>query len=253
MTRADYIIEPILLKETKPMNTPLLFEQLTVFEMNGQDTRPFLKNQIISSLPDNGEVIYTSICNPKGRIQFSLFVFASSDGFFVAVNNDLSDNFFHYVSLRKFRMDFTIKKSEKWLGCESLNEPQIDSKHLKLATKKDDSQMTTKAQFWQFMFALELPWICQTTSELFIPQHVNLDQHNIIAFDKGCYPGQEIIARLHYIGKVKKRMRLLTTKESLDDTLGQSILLDDMDEKIEICSPSIKTENGWQVQAICTV
>ena len=44
------------------------------------------------------------------------------------------------------------------------------------------------------------------TAESLIPQHMNLDLVNGVSFTKGCYPGQEIIARLRYLGKLKQRM-----------------------------------------------
>ena len=53
-----------------------------------------------------------------------------------------------------------------------------------------------------------LPSIHPQTSELFIPQMLNLDILNALNFKKGCYPGQEIIARMKYLGKLKQRMFL---------------------------------------------
>jgi len=55
-------------------------------------------------------------------------------------------------------------------------------------------------------------WVCERTSEEFLPQSLNLDHPNIngINFKKGCYTGQEIIARLHYKGKSKRHMHHLT-------------------------------------------
>lgn len=53
-----------------------------------------------------------------------------------------------------------------------------------------------------------LPWIEAGTQDLFIPQTVNLDLIDGVSFTKGCYPGQEIVARSHYLGKVKRRMTL---------------------------------------------
>lgn len=51
-----------------------------------------------------------------------------------------------------------------------------------------------------------LPWITAATSELFLPQMLDLDRTGGLAYDKGCYPGQEVIARLHYRGEVKQRL-----------------------------------------------
>lgn len=51
-----------------------------------------------------------------------------------------------------------------------------------------------------------IPWIVQSTQDEFIPQMVNLDLIGAVSFSKGCYPGQEIVARTHYRGRVKQRM-----------------------------------------------
>ena len=53
-----------------------------------------------------------------------------------------------------------------------------------------------------------LPWIEAATQDLLIPQTLNLDLIEGVSFIKGCYPGQEIVARSHYRGTVKRRMHL---------------------------------------------
>jgi folate-binding protein YgfZ len=50
------------------------------------------------------------------------------------------------------------------------------------------------------------PWITAATQEEFVPQMINLDLIGGVSFDKGCYPGQEIVARTHYLGKLKRRL-----------------------------------------------
>jgi folate-binding protein YgfZ len=52
-----------------------------------------------------------------------------------------------------------------------------------------------------------LPQIYTATSEAFVAQMLNLDLLGAIAFDKGCYTGQEVIARAHYRGRVKRRLQ----------------------------------------------
>jgi tRNA-modifying protein YgfZ len=54
--------------------------------------------------------------------------------------------------------------------------------------------------------AVGLPTILPATSDLFIPQMLNLEQTGAISFDKGCYPGQEVVARSQYRGEVKRRL-----------------------------------------------
>ena len=50
--------------------------------------------------------------------------------------------------------------------------------------------------------------IVPATVERFVPQMINFDAVGGVSFDKGCYPGQEIVARSHYLGKVKRRVFL---------------------------------------------
>lgn len=54
---------------------------------------------------------------------------------------------------------------------------------------------------------LGIPAIPAALAERFVPQMLNLDVLDAISFDKGCYPGQEVIARVHHRGSVKRRMR----------------------------------------------
>ncbi len=51
-----------------------------------------------------------------------------------------------------------------------------------------------------------LPVVLPPTQDRFVAQMANLDQLGGISFDKGCYTGQEIVARLHYLGQLKRRM-----------------------------------------------
>ncbi len=58
----------------------------------------------------------------------------------------------------------------------------------------------------QWDIAAGIPSVVAATQEQFVPQTVNFDAIGAVSFDKGCYPGQEIVARAHYLGKVKQRM-----------------------------------------------
>jgi tRNA-modifying protein YgfZ len=60
-----------------------------------------------------------------------------------------------------------------------------------------------------------IPQVYRVTSEAFVSQMLNLDVLGAIAFDKGCYTGQEVIARAHYRGRVKRRMRRFRERRKL--------------------------------------
>ncbi|CAM4092801.1 YgfZ/GcvT domain-containing protein [Kerstersia similis] len=66
---------------------------------------------------------------------------------------------------------------------------------------------TMDAETWyQAHLGAGIPWIGGATADLFVPQNVNFDCIGGINFRKGCYPGQEVVARSHYRGTLKRRM-----------------------------------------------
>ena len=58
-----------------------------------------------------------------------------------------------------------------------------------------------------------LPSITENTYEVFIPQMTNLELIGGVSFSKGCYPGQEVVARTHYLGKPNRRMYRVTIED----------------------------------------
>src|SRR5437773_1671263 len=71
------------------------------------------------------------------------------------------------------------------------------------------------------------PEVYAVTSEQFVAQMLNLDVLGAIAFDKGCYTGQEIIARAHYRGRVKRRMQRFVSHTPLRLQPGDTGALND--------------------------
>ena len=72
-----------------------------------------------------------------------------------------------------------------------------------------------------------LPTVYAATSEEFVAQMLNLDALGGIAFDKGCYTGQEVIARAHYRGRVKRRLQRFVSRAPAQLSIGQSGRLSD--------------------------
>src|SRR6185503_20827505 len=67
-----------------------------------------------------------------------------------------------------------------------------------------------------------IPQIYAATSEEFVAQMLNLDALGGISFEKGCYTGQEVIARAHYRGRVKRRLQRFMSRGPAKLTIGES-------------------------------
>jgi folate-binding protein YgfZ len=198
----------------------------SILNFSGKDSLNFLNNLLITDLKilEKNKINYSALCNPKGRIISSLWIYIIEDNTIqLHCPNNIANELETFFKMRKFRLAIDIS----------------------LTPQNENPSQSTINFFYTHLFQHNLPWIDKNNTERFIPQHVNLDQHdNIMSFTKGCYPGQEIIARIKYLGKIKKRMVLLNdnSKTSLE-TKGHNL------EKV---SPIIATnnENKFSMQII---
>jgi folate-binding protein YgfZ len=72
---------------------------------------------------------------------------------------------------------------------------------------------TADASMWRwFGIAAGVPKVTAATSDMFVPQALNWDLLGGVSFQKGCYPGQEIIARMRYLGRLKERLYAFRTQ-----------------------------------------
>ena len=87
-----------------------------------------------------------------------------------------------------------------------------------------------------------IPNIFNETQDLYIPQSVNLDLIGAVNFKKGCYTGQEVVARTHYLGKPKRRMYLGSVTLNKNPELGSDIKVEG--EKVGSLVNSYKQEDN---------
>jgi len=85
--------------------------------------------------------------------------------------------------------------------------PQPEANAMSASLRKLPKIHATDEGAWQFSeIQCGLPWVFDQTKESFVPQMINLELVNGVSFTKGCYPGQEVVARSQYLGKLKRRM-----------------------------------------------
>ena len=92
-------------------------------------------------------------------------------------------------------------------------------------TKLDVHGAPVGMSAWQLIEILAgMPHITDESSEEYVPQMVNYQAINGLSFTKGCYPGQEIVARMHYLGKLKKRMYLARVRSDTAPYVQQELV-----------------------------
>lgn len=97
-----------------------------------------------------------------------------------------------------------------------------------------------------------IPVITTATQEAFVPQMANLDRIGGVSFSKGCYPGQEIVARMHYLGKLKQRMVLAHVDAATPPQPGQKLYSSDLDGQASgaIVNAAPAAAGGFDVLAV---
>lgn len=156
--------------------------------VSGDDAFDFLQAQLaadLNNLPDNAGPLLAAWCNPKGRVICVFRAVRHDAGFTLALPDDLAESAMQRLTMFRFRskVDFSISASTpEQLGMDS--------------TYTD----------WRLANLLNgIPEILASQSEQFTPHMLNLDLLGAVSVNKGCYPGQEIVARTHFRGATKRR------------------------------------------------
>ncbi|WP_255533457.1 folate-binding protein YgfZ [Polynucleobacter sp. UK-Mo-2m-Kol15] len=203
-----------------------------------------LKRTILGDIAQGlGSVRLVGYCNPKGRLLASawLGLFPESndadDRFALFISRDIAASTAKRLSMYVLRSkvkvldasnDWEVFASYQKLQSEQFTAPLKDSLALRMpdvlihnqtfqrtlfAKRKTESSNSVVDQIslmqWNNLEVLSaIPRIVLATQEQFVPQMINFESVAGIDFKKGCYPGQEIVARSQYRGAVKRRLQL---------------------------------------------
>ena len=105
---------------------------------------------------------------------------------------------------------------------------------------------------WRYLnIQAGLPVIYPETAERFVPQMVNLELVGGLDFDKGCYPGQEIVARTQYLGRLKRRMIRLCSAQTIPLHPGDRLTTTRCDEQaVGTVVEAVMTPQGAELLAV---
>ena len=161
---------------------------LSVISLRGPDAGKFLQGQLSAEIEKlaPGARTLAGLHNPQGRVIALLTISRRSPEEFLAV---LPGELLAPVMQRLGKY---ILRARVRLNDATAEFPDL------VETRPDQELGEIRAG---------IPQVYVATSEVFVAQMLNLDLLGAIAFDKGCYTGQEVIARAHYRGRVKRRLQ----------------------------------------------
>ena len=116
------------------------------------------------------------------------------------------------------------------------------------------TQVGSAAWSWLDIMA-GMPSVVEQTSEAFVPQMANLDVVDGVNFKKGCYPGQEIVARMQYLGKLKQRMYRAHVSVDARPVPGESVFAPSFREQSAgtVVDAQISPDGGYDLLAVMQI
>lgn len=228
-----------------------------VLAVRGADASKFLQGQLTCNLNylNDHRSSLGARCNPKGRMQSSFRILPEGDGYVLAMDRALvQPQLADLTKFAAFSKSKLFDESEAWvrfglrggddalislgLDLPAVADEVVAAQEL-IAVRLSDGRSelwvrASEAESLQSRLAAQLPqvdlnvWllaqiragvgqVVAQTRESFIPQMINLQALGGVSFKKGCYTGQEIVARMQYLGKLKRRLhRLAAESESAE-------------------------------------
>ena len=218
------------------MSDICLLDEYGFLELNGTDALSFLQGYSTCDLDalDDDHVQMGAICNIQGRMLTSFLAVKTNDGLVLRMNRKLIEQTMAFLSKYIVFSKANMQDISDSMTCYGL---QDDSQsRTPMTIERDGNKLTVhlgnRLESWlpsgekpaadghgdrnggdwrRAELDAGVVWVTDRTSEKFLPQMFNYHNLDAIDFDKGCYLGQEIVARIHYRGEMKRGLHHLTS------------------------------------------
>lgn len=262
---------------------------LGLIKATGEDVVSFLQGQLTNDteLVDAQHAQIAAYCTPKGRMLALMRLFMIDDAIYIQLPTSrladtlkrlsmfvmrskvvLSDASDEFVAIglsgqcasdlleNAPNADHAVTRSNGLTAIGVAGDPLRfmllgDVQAIQQYWQASQSQATVvNEDYWPLLdIHAGIPSVVSETVEAFVPQMANLQLLDAVSFTKGCYTGQEIVARMHYLGQLKRRMYLAHTDAELvkagDELFAQSNASGQGAGKVVDARPAL--QGGWDM------
>lgn len=185
----------------------------SLIAVTGPDARPFLQNLLTQDLEklDGAGVVYAALLSPQGKISSDMFVWARPDGLLLDVDPTRAPDLLRRLSMYKLRANVTLADVSDALAViisdapfdGAISDPRLPSLGFRAVVAKTD---TAIAHPEATRIALGVPDLARDAQpeEVFAGEAL-LEELNGVAFDKGCFVGQENVSRMKRRATTRKK------------------------------------------------
>jgi folate-binding protein YgfZ len=261
------------------MMTPALcrLDELGALRFAGPDARKFLQGQLSNDLSvlQPGRLLRAGLHNPQGRTLALLALIAGGGEDVLAILPhellaSVTGTLKRYVLRAKVQIS-DASPAHTIFGVTAVDSPgpapsapesalpiirgyASDRGLLVMpsAESPPTAAMLTRSDWRALDIADGLPQVYQATSGQFVAQMLNLDCIDAISFSKGCYTGQEVVARAHYRGRVKRRMQRFLSDMPLQLAPGETGQLAD-GRSFRVVDALVRADGRCEFLAVTTL
>jgi len=211
----------------------LLLNDRTLIKISGSDSELFLQNQLSNNINklDNSKIQFNVYCQHQGKILVLFWVMRLNDYFILSFPAELSEKVTSRLQMFVIMSDVVIEDiSEQYNQIGLINESHSNAYSMNegmslliVSSGEMNKEINHNDDEWKkACIDSQIPEVYLNTSEKLVPQMLNLDIDELgVSFSKGCYPGQEVVARLHYLGSAKRR--LFSFRADQEMSVGDSL------------------------------
>jgi folate-binding protein YgfZ len=205
---------------------------LSVIKASGEDSRQFLQGQLAADISELkiGQSGFAAYCNAKGQVIALTLVICRDSDFLIICEKGLARKVLDRLNMFVLRakVKFDLKTDMGMVGINPAAQETSDlptykagGSSLRYAIGQTPSPNDALSNDWHAQeLSRGIAWLNQETSERSLPQMLGFDKITAVSFSKGCYPGQEIIARTRYLGKLKRKRLIIEVDGQPDSTPG---------------------------------
>lgn len=218
--------------------------------LSGADAAAFLHGQLTVDIQSmiSGDVRRTAWCDASGRVLAIVHLVRDADRFILKLPGDLAEGLLKRLRMFILRASVVVQPLPDWRhACwpmatrpdvAALGSSDIVSFRWHEASHAEIWGPEASVNRWMAANAVSAepesalrinaghPWVTGPVSGLYQPQMLNLHWLGGVDFRKGCYPGQEVVARLQYRGKLKRRLYRVNSAANVDLQAGDLIEAD---------------------------
>ncbi len=227
------------MSESQPPAGLYSLDHLTALSVTGEEARGFLNRLLTNEIPppSGDQAPLAALCTPKGRITALIRVVPTGDGYRLLIDRGLAEETARKLTMYVLRSKVRVAVEDGvrvigLAGTVAEQSGEVDGVHredglqvvrlrgetprylvagsgkaITAWIEQRDATLHDDPSPWHLAeIRAGVPHLGAALREQLVPQMIDLDRLGGVSFTKGCYPGQEVVARAHYRGTIKQRL-----------------------------------------------